>query len=125
VTSATIDTEAFSKAFGGAPVIEVSGRVWPVEIRYAPVHSHARRGEDADELSYIEAAVRATEDALIESDSGDVLVFMPTERDIRDTRELLEGSLGSGMEIIGLYGRMPAAEQARIFSPGGRRRVIV
>ncbi len=122
ITSATIDTEAFSKAFGGAPIIEVSGRLWPVEIRYAPIESHAR---DDEELSHIEAAVRATEDALIESDAGDVLVFMPTERDIRDTRELLEGSLGAGIEVIGLFGRMPAAEQQRIFAPGPRRRVIV
>ena len=125
ITSATIDTEAFSKAFGGAPIIEVSGRLWPVEIRYAPTESHARPEEAADELSHIEAAVRATEDALIESDAGDVLVFMPTERDIRDTRESLEGSLGAGIEVIGLFGRMPAAEQQRIFAPGPRRRVIV
>ena len=125
ITSATIDTEAFSQAFGGAPIIEVSGRLWPVEIRYAPIESHARHDEEADELSHIEAAVRATEDALIESDAGDVLVFMPTERDIRETRELLEGSLGSGIEVIGLFGRMPAAEQQRIFAPGPRRRVIV
>ena len=125
ITSATIDTEAFSKAFGGAPIIEVSGRLWPVEIRYAPIESHARHDEDADELSHIEAAVRATEDALLESEAGDVLVFMPTERDIRDTRERLEGSLGASVEVIGLFGRMPAAEQQRIFAPGPRRRVIV
>lgn len=124
ITSATIDTLAFSQAFGGAPIIEVSGRLFPVDIRYAPVESHAREGEE-EELDHVEAAVRATEDALIESDFGDVLVFMPTERDIRDTRELLEGSLGSGIEVIGLFGRMPAAEQQRIFAPGPRRRVIV
>jgi ATP-dependent helicase HrpA len=123
ITSATIDTEMFAQAFGGAPVIEASGRLFPVEIRYAPIESHAR--PDEDELSHIEAAVRATEDALIESDTGDVLVFMPTERDIRDTREALEGSLGAGFEVIGLFGRMPAAEQQRIFAPGPRRRVIV
>lgn len=123
ITSATIDTQAFSAAFGGAPIIEVSGRLYPVEVRYAPVESHAR--EDEDDLHYVEAAVRATEDALIESDFGDVLVFMPTERDIRDTRELLEGSLGSGIEVLALFGRMAAAEQQRIFSPGPRRRVIV
>ena len=121
ITSATIDTEAFSKAFGGAPIVEVSGRLWPVEVRYAPVESFSTD----EEFTHIEAAVRATEDALIESDAGDVLVFMPTERDIRDTRELLEGSLGAGIEVIGLFGRMPAAEQARIFAPGPRRRVIV
>ncbi len=122
VTSATIDTEAFSRAFGGAPIIEVSGRLYPVDVRYVPVLADADTGEDP---THVEAAVRATEDALIESDFGDVLVFMPTERDIRETRELLEGSLGSGIEVLGLFGRMPAAEQQRIFAPGERRRVIV
>ena len=122
VTSATIDTEAFSQAFGGAPVIEVSGRLWPVEIRYMPIEN---KGIDDEDTGYIEAAVRATEDALIETDDGDLLVFMPTERDIRDTRELLEARLGSGIEVLGLFGRMPAAEQQRIFAPGPRRRVVV
>ncbi|HEY5893485.1 MAG TPA: ATP-dependent RNA helicase HrpA [Chthoniobacterales bacterium] len=122
ITSATIDTQAFSDAFGGAPIVEVSGRLWPVEVRYAPVESFA---ESEDDPSHIEAAARVTEDALIESDIGDVLVFMPTERDIRETRELLEGSLGAGTEVIGLFGRMPAAEQQRIFTPGPRRRIIV
>jgi ATP-dependent helicase HrpA len=125
ITSATIDTEAFSKAFGGAPIIEVSGRLWPVEIRYAPMEAHVKPGEEPDEIDHVEAAVRATEDALIESDDGDVLVFMPTERDIRDTRDALEGSLGSSIEVLGLFGRMPAAEQQRIFAPSPRRRVIV
>jgi ATP-dependent helicase HrpA len=121
ITSATIDTEAFSQAFGGAPIIEVSGRLWPVEIRYAPIESHARPEEQADELNHIEAAVRATEDALIESEAGDVLVFMPTERDIRETRELLEGSLGAGFEVIGLFGRMPAAHLCSGIAPAGDR----
>ena len=127
ITSATIDTAAFSEAFGGAPVVEVSGRLFPVEIRYQPPDSFLppEAAADAGDLSYIEAAVRAVEDALIESESGDVLVFMPTERDIRETRDLLEGSLGRGTEILGLYGRMPAAEQTRIFSAGPQRRVIV
>ena len=121
ITSATIDTEAFSKAFGGAPIIEVSGRLWPVEIRYAPIESDLL----GEEIGHIEAAVRATEDALLESDTGDVLVFMPTERDIRETCELLEGGLGSGIEVIGLFGRMASADQQRIFTLGARRRVIV
>ena len=124
ITSATIDTQAFSAAFGGAPIIEVSGRLWPVEVRYAPMASFVG-AEGGEELDHVQAAVRATEDALIESDDGDVLVFMPTERDIRDTRELLENSLGVGIEVIGLFGRMPAAEQQRIFAPGPKRRVIV
>jgi ATP-dependent helicase HrpA len=125
ITSATIDTETFSKAFGGAPIIEVSGRLFPVEIRYAPVETFATRGEDTDSLTHVIAAVRATEDALLESEAGDVLVFMPTEREIRETIELLETSLGSGTDVIGLFGRMPASDQQRIFSPGPRRRVIV
>ena len=118
VTSATIDTEAFSKHFGGAPIIEVSGRLYPVEIRYAPVAG----GDDGD---FIEAAASAVEDALIESNNGDVLVFMPTERDIRETCDLLDGRLGAGMEVLGLFGRMPAGEQRRVFEPGKKRRVVV
>ncbi|MDB6152180.1 MAG: hrpB 1 [Chthoniobacteraceae bacterium] len=129
VTSATIDTEAFSRAFGGAPIIQVSGRLFPVEVRYSPIESRNistdPRAAAFEELSVVEAAARATEDALIEFDSGDLLVFMPTERDIRDTRDLLEGSLGSGIEVLGLYGRLTNAEQQRIFTPGDRRRVIV
>ena len=82
------------------------------------------RGDD-EETGLIEATVHATEEALIESDTGDVLVFMPTERDIRDTRDLMETCLGSGIEVLGLFGRMPATEQQRIFAPGPRRRVVV
>jgi len=129
ITSATIDTEAFSKAFGCAPIIEVSGRLYPVEVRYAPIESFTAEDAESDDavadLNYVEAAARAAEDALIETNSGDVLIFMPTERDIRDTRDLLEANLGSEIEVLGLFGRMPAGEQQRIFSPGGRRRVIV
>ncbi|MEY5011030.1 MAG: ATP-dependent helicase HrpA, partial [Verrucomicrobiota bacterium] len=110
ITSATIDTGAFSEAFGGAPVIEVSGRLYPVETRYAPPLSFARPGEDPSEITHIEAAVRATEDALIESEHGDVLVFMPTERDIHETRDLLQACLGSGTEILTLFSRMSGQE---------------
>lgn len=128
ITSATIDTEAFSKAFGDARVIEVSGRLFPVEIRYAPIESFGEVSDSKEvqeDLNYIEAAARAVEDALIESSFGDVLVFMPTERDIRETRDLMQDNLGAGYDVIGLYGRMPAAEQQRIFEPGPKRRVIV
>ncbi|CAN5911290.1 ATP-dependent RNA helicase HrpA [soil metagenome] len=119
VTSATIDTEAFSQHFGRAPIIEVSGRLYPVDIRYAPVAA----GDD--DYSILEAAVSAVEDALIETSEGDVLVFMATERDIRETRDLLEGRLGSSYEVMGLFGRMPAAEQQRIFAPGRKRRIVL
>lgn len=119
VTSATIDTEAFSKAFGGAPIIEVSGRLYPVEIRYRPFE------EEDEDMGVIDAAVAAVEDALIESNDGDILVFMPTERDIRDTRDLVEGRIGNGYEVLALFGRMASAEQQRIFSPGRKRRVVI
>lgn len=119
VTSATIDTEAFSKAFGGAPIIEVSGRLYPVDIRYLPL------SDGDEEYGFIDGAVAAVEDALVETDDGDVLVFMPTERDIRDTRDMLDGRLGNGFEVLALYGRMPAAEQQRIFQPGKKRRVVI
>ncbi|WP_395743431.1 ATP-dependent RNA helicase HrpA [Prosthecobacter sp.] len=119
VTSATIDTEAFSAAFGGAPIIEVSGRLYPVDIRYAPLLG------SEDDYGFIDGAVAAVENALIETDDGDVLVFMPTERDIRDTRDLLDGRLGAGFEVLALFGRMASAEQQRIFQPGRKRRVVI
>lgn len=131
ITSATIDTAAFSKAFGGAPIFEVSGRLYPVDIRYAasgPLEGGA--GSDAEgpweeDAGIVAAAARAAEDALIETDSGDVLIFMPTERDIRETKEILEGRLGSEVEVLGLFGRMSNTDQQRIFAPGAKRRVIV
>lgn len=130
VTSATIDTEAFAAHFSdarhsesdghSAPIIEVSGRLYPVETRYRPV------AEDEDEPHFIDAAVAACEDALIETDQGDVLIFMPTERDIRETRDLLDGRLsGSRIEVLALYGRQSAAEQQRVFAPGPKRRVVI
>jgi ATP-dependent helicase HrpA len=123
ITSATIDTAEFSQAFGGAPVVEVSGRLWPVEIRYRPPEGWETEGRDA--AGIIEASVRAAEDALLESEDGDVLVFLPTERDIREAREWMEERLGRGTEVLALYGRMPAAEQQRVFNPGPARRVIL
>ena len=125
ITSATIDTEAFSKAFGGAPVIEVSGRLFPVDIRYQPIGETDEEGELVGDVSFVEAAARATEDALIETDSGDVLVFLPTERDIREARELLEETLGPSYEVLPLFGRLAGADQQRIFAPGNKRRVVL
>jgi ATP-dependent helicase HrpA len=119
VTSATIDTEAFSAHFGNAPIIEVSGRLYPVDIRYQPV------GDDDEDPSHVDAAIAAVEQVLLETDTGDVLVFMPTERDIRDTRDALDGRLGKGIEVLALFGRMASHEQQRVFSPGAKRRVII
>ena len=119
ITSATIDTEAFSKAFENAPVIEVSGRLYPVEVAYAPLDA------DSEEVTYIEAAARATEQVLCEPGAGDVLIFMPGERDIRETGDLLKTRFGNDAEIIPLYGRLSSGEQQRVFAESSRRKVII
>lgn len=122
ITSATIDTQAFSNAFGNAPIIEVSGRLFPVEVVYLPI-DHNR--EEAGEVSYVDAAVNAVDLALSDPVAGDILIFMPGERDIREARDLLEGRLGGEAEIIPLFGRLSAPEQERVFARGFRRKIIV
>ncbi len=119
VTSATIDTEKFAQAFDGAPIIEVSGRMYPVEVQYRPLDA----GEE--EASYAEAAVSAVDALVHHQPPGDVLVFMPTEQDIRETCELLEGRAFSKTEILPLYARLAAADQRRVFAGGGARKIIV
>lgn len=125
ITSATIDTAAFSKAFGNAPVIEVSGRSYPVEIRHLPLSHWGEKENDDEDPGHIESAVAAAESCLGESNDGDVLIFLPTERDIREAVDLLGGRLRGRAEVLALYGRLPAAEQQKVFQPGPHRRVIV
>jgi len=122
ITSATIDTEAFSKAFDGAPIIEVSGRVYPVEVIWSPLEE--MKAEKAG-LTYIDAAVEAVERVLLESAAGDVLVFLPTERDIREARDLLEGRRLGRLEIVPLFGRLTNAEQQRVFAPTQSRKIVL
>ena len=123
ITSATIDVEKFSRAFGGAPVVEVSGRMYPVEVRYQPLEE--KLGE-AEELSYTDAAVAAVEQLLDESALGDALVFMPGERDIRETSDLLGRRLENrNVEILPLFSRLTSPEQQRVFARPDRRRVVV
>jgi ATP-dependent helicase HrpA len=120
VTSATIDAERFSRHFDGAPVIEVSGRLYPVELRYRPV------GGDSEDTSRDEEAQALADavDELCREGPGDVLVFLPGEREIRDTAEILRArSLRA--EVLPLYARLSAAEQDRVFRPGGERRVVL
>ena len=114
ITSATIDTEAFSKAFNDAPIIEVSGRVYPVEVVYAPF-DHER--EETGDITFIDAAVRAAEDALCSPGDGDILIFMPGERDIRETGDALRNRFGDQAEIIPLFGRLSSGDQQRVFAP--------
>ena len=122
ITSATIDSEKFSRFFGGAPVIEVSGRTYPVEVRYTPVEKDK---EGNDELSDPEAAVRAVEKLLQERLTGDILIFMATERDVRETCEILKGKLDRQVSILPLFSRLPWSEQRRIFQTGRTQKVIV
>ncbi len=121
ITSATIDTEKFSKAFDDAPVIEVSGRMFPVEVRYAPPDP-----ENGDEQSHVDTAAAAVDKICAESPyGGDILVFMPTEHDIRETCEILEGRDLRGTTILPLFARLSAQEQSRIFAKTRGRKIVV
>lgn len=122
ITSATIDAEKFSKAFGGAPVIEVSGRLYPVEVHYRPLDSAL---EEKGEITFVDAAVRAVDEIVERREPGDILVFMPTEQDIRDTGELLAGRFKGQVSILPLFARLSSADQQRVFRPQGIRKIVV
>ena len=122
ITSATIDTKTFSKAFDDAPILEVSGRLYPVEVRYAPVDELL---EDTGEVTYVEAVARAIEDIIQSNRPGDILVFLPGEKDIREVREQLERRHLNRIELLPLFGRLTADEQDRIFSSSRFRKVIL
>ncbi|HEX3617975.1 MAG TPA: ATP-dependent RNA helicase HrpA [Solirubrobacteraceae bacterium] len=112
ITSATIDPERFSRHFGDAPIVEVSGRTYPVEVRYRPP------GEDEELLD----ALADTVEELLGERDGDVLAFFSGEREIRDAAELLNGRLGPGVEVLPLYSRLAAADQQKVFASGRRQR---
>ena len=121
VTSATIDTEKFSRAFNDAPIIEVSGRMFPVQVRYeAPDPS----GSDVD-TTYVDQAVAAADRILRQSRSGDMLVFIPTEQDIRDTCRMLEGRSRPGTTVLPLFARLTGPAQSRVFGRVAGRKIIV
>ncbi len=122
ITSATIDTEMFSRHFGDAPIIEVSGRLYPVEVQYQPLDAVS---EERGDMSYVDAAVQAAERILYEISSGDVLIFMPGERDIRETGDQLEGRFSGEAEVIPLFGRLSAGDQQRVFAPSSRRKIVI
>ncbi len=121
ITSATIDAERFSRHFGGAPVIEVSGRLYPVEVRYRPVGGDT---EDTTRKEEEQALAGAVEE-LCARGPGDVLVFLPGEREIRDAAEVLRKRHPAGTELLPLYSRLSAAEQDRVFRPAGARRIVL
>ena len=119
ITSATIDVDKFSQHFDDAPIIKVSGRTFPVDIVYSPLQ---KINEDSNES--IEDAILRTIDELV-GNSGDILVFLPGERDIHDCKKFLSEKLIGKFEVLPLFSRLPINEQQKIFKPGGIRRVIL
>ncbi|RAY16096.1 ATP-dependent RNA helicase HrpA [Actinomadura craniellae] len=120
ITSATIDPERFSRHFGGAPIVEVSGRTYPVEVRYRPPE------EDADQVQSILGAV----DELTAEGPGDILVFLSGEREIRDTADALNKRLNRpgaapAVEVLPLFARLSSADQHRVFQRHRGRRVVL
>jgi ATP-dependent helicase HrpA len=129
ITSATIDTQRFAAHFG-APVVEVSGRTYPVEVRYRPLGAEDDSDDDptaapGDDDIDINQAVGAAVAELVRDGPGDVLVFLPGERDIRDAADALRESGPEGLDILPLYARLSAAEQHRVFRPHKGRRVVL
>ncbi|MCW7946915.1 ATP-dependent helicase [Streptomyces hygroscopicus] len=129
ITSATIDPERFSRHFGDAPIVEVSGRTYPVEVRYRPLLEEDSDDADRDQITAITDAVKE----LMAEGQGDILVFLSGEREIRDTADALTkmnypragGSNGQGPEILPLYARLSHAEQHRVFQPHPGRRIVL
>ncbi|HIH0943193.1 TPA: ATP-dependent RNA helicase HrpA [Vibrio cholerae] len=121
ITSATIDPERFSKHFSNAPIIEVSGRTYPVEVRYRPLAGDDDSESDRDQLEGIFQAV----DELCDEGLGDILIFMNGEREIRDTADALSKRNLRDTEIVPLYARLSAGEQNKIFQPHAGRRIVL
>src|SRR3954449_2479802 len=117
ITSATIDPDRFARHFDDAPVVEVSGRTYPVSVRYRPDEP----GEDRDQTDGIGDAV----DELLREGPGDVLVFLSGERETRDPADALDGRVRSDVEVLPLYARQSSAAQQRVFKPHNRRRVVL
>ncbi|MFE9172032.1 ATP-dependent RNA helicase HrpA [Streptomyces kebangsaanensis] len=126
ITSATIDPERFSRHFDDAPIIEVSGRTYPVEVRYRPLLEEAvsdSGGDDADR-DQITAITDAVEELMAEG-PGDILVFLSGEREIRDTADALNKKRYRFTEVLPLYARLSHAEQHRVFQPHTGRRIVL
>jgi ATP-dependent helicase HrpA len=123
ITSATIDPERFSRHFDDAPIVEVSGRTYPVEVRYRPIvdPDDPDADPDRDQTQAILDAV----DELSAEGPGDVLVFLSGEREIRDTADALTALERPGLEVLPLYARLSAGEQRRVFQRHRGRRVVL
>jgi ATP-dependent RNA helicase HrpA len=124
ITSATLDAERFARHFGSeqqpAPVINVSGRLYPVEVRYRAV----RQEDDTDDRTLMDAIADAVDEVAL-AGRGDALVFLPGEREIREAAEALRKRHPPGSEILSLFARLSIEEQERVFKPGGARRIVL
>ncbi|MBF0610733.1 MAG: ATP-dependent RNA helicase HrpA [Magnetococcales bacterium] len=120
ISSATLDTEKFSRHFNQAPILQVAGRTYPVEVRYRPVVAN-----EEGEIDLPQAVTEAVGELASLSPNGDILVFLPGEREIRECGELLAKRHPPGVEIIPLYARLAAAQQDRVFHPEGKRRIVL
>ena len=136
VTSATIEPERFAQHFSGAPIVEVSGRTYPVEIRYRPLEVAVESDDDDDpddpDHEIVRTELRDPTDAIVEAveelagePPGDVLVFLSGEREIRDTAEALRAALDERTEVLPLYARLSTADQQKVFQPSRAARRIV
>ncbi len=124
VTSATIDTARFAEHFDGAPVIEVEGRAYPVEVRWRPLDATAGARDNVQQGSAEHIAL-ALDEITAEDPRGDVLVFLPGEREIRDAHLLLSRRNYRHTEVLPLYARLSAKDQDRVFHPGPARRIVL
>ncbi len=125
VTSATLDVQRVARFFGNAPVISVSGRGFPIEVRYCEPEASAESDDDLDLPTTVLQACRdiATEPG--EIGAGDILIFLPGEREIRDVAEILERELVGNTEILPLYSRLSWEQQSKIFQAGQRPRIVL
>ncbi|WP_372875683.1 ATP-dependent RNA helicase HrpA, partial [Pseudomonas sp.] len=132
ITSATIDLQRFSEHFGGAPIVEVSGRTYPVDTWYRPLASEQdEEGNRVEDDLSVDQAILASLDEIAAFEKadgkrpGDVLVFLPGEREIRDCAEVLRKANLRFTEVLPLYARLSPAEQQKIFAPMGARKIVL
>lgn len=125
VTSATIDTERFSKHFNDAPIIEVSGRTYPVDLRYRPIQQNDDEEQD-ETTDDLQNAILDAVDELYRDLRGDILIFLSGEREIRETTDSLKKHRPSLYDILPLYSKLSVSEQERVFNPkGGKIRIVL
>ena len=125
ITSATIDTARFAEHFDDAPVIEVSGRSYPVELRYRPLLAAESEGDRAEDRDQVEGICAAVTELRTLSGRGDILVFLSGEREIRDTAEALAAMKLPEVDVLPLYARLSAVEQQRVFGQHTGQRIVL